>query len=370
MGYIKKITLILFAILCLFENVCAGEPQVSAAGAVLMDKESGRVLWEKNGDSPLAVASTTKIMTAVLVLENIPLDTVITADGEAAAAPKVKMGLSAGESLTAEQLLYALMLQSSNDAAIALAKAVGGSTDAFCMAMTEKARALGCADTVFETPNGLDKGDHHSTAHDMAIIAAYALDNEEFVRVIGTKTVSFESSKRRYDIVNKDRFLTEYRGALGIKTGFTGKAGHCFVGAAERGEMTLISVVLASGWGSAGKNKKWTDTKKIMDYGFGEYEKKQIACADSVVCAVRVENGRAERVNAVLSQDFFAPMRKDENYSIKTRPIAPVKAPIKKGDRLGTAEIYINGERAKSIPLTAQNDVEKISVWRRFFVAF
>lgn len=354
----KRIMILLMVFVFLTNTyIYAAAPEVGALGAILTDKESGRVLWQKNGDTPLAPASTTKIMTAVIALENAELSDVITVTDEAAAAPKVKMYLSAGEEITVEQLLYALMLQSSNDAAIALAIGISGSTEAFCKKMTEKAALLGCRDTVFETPNGLDTANHHSTPHDLATIAAYALDNPDFVRIIGTREVSFTTNKKTYHITNKDRFLSEYNGAIGIKTGFTGKAGHCFVGAATRGGRTLISVVLASGWGNTGKERKWSDTKKIMDYGFENYHYTQLVNKGALVKNVKVNKGRAKTVPLVLAEDYGTLMRTDEKYSLSLDYPTELTAPVTKGCRYGTARILTDGVPTAEIPVIAAEDV-------------
>ena len=252
------------------------EIKVSAHGAILMDFETGRVLWEKNSKAPLAMASTTKIMTAIVALENGNLDDKVTVSKKAALAPEVKMHLSAGEEITLRDLLYALMLQSYNDSAVAIAEHISGDVASFCNQMTEKAKSLGAKDTVFETPNGLDAGDHHSTAYDLALITSYALKNEKFNEIINTSSYTAKSNLRSYDLYNKNRLLNEFQGANGVKTGFTGKAGHCFVGSAKRGDMQLISVVLASGWGTQGKEQKWIDTKRILSYGFEKYHYENI----------------------------------------------------------------------------------------------
>ena len=362
----RKLILIFISLIFIISPVLAEEPDVKAAGAVLMEKESGRILWQKNADKAMAPASTTKIMTAVIVLENSSLDKVVTVDKEACTAPKVKMGLKAGERITVEQLLYALMLQSSNDAAVALAIDTAGSVEDFAALMNEKAKNIGCRDTYFVTPNGIDKGEHHSTPHDMALIAAYALDNAEFCRIIGTKRVDFKTDKNSYSIYNHDRFLSEYPGAIGIKTGFTGKAGHCFAGAAGQNGLTLVSVVFASGWGSTGKELKWRDTKALMDYGFKNYRYAQIAQRGTLVRKIPVKNGREKTLRLVLARDFGTAFKKDEKYSIKCNIPDFVRAPVKAGQVLGNAEIRINGELAANIDVIAENSANYFGFWDNF----
>lgn len=361
---IYGIFLFFAALLCQPLNIVIAEetdsPNVYAQGAVLMDKKTGRILWEKNSTEPMAMASTTKIMTAIIALENGNLSDIVKASSKAAAAPPVKMHLQKDEEITLENLLYALMLQSSNDAAVAIAEHIGGDTELFCKKMTEKAAELGCKDTVFRTPNGLDSLDHHSTAEDMAIITRYALDNPEFVKIINTKQISFKTNKKSYDIINKNRFLNEYEGAFGVKTGFTGKAGQCFVGAAKRDDMQLISVVLASGWGSAGKARKWSDTKAIMDYGFKNYKYEQIAQKDTIVGWASVLKSRTKKIDLCLSSSLELPLNENEKSSLEISFDIPkeVSAPIKKGDILGKAVIKISENESYEIPVYAKSQAE------------
>ena len=248
----------------------AAEPTVAAQGAALIDGKTGRLLWGKNADAPLAMASTTKIMTAILVLERASLTEVVTVSKNAAQQPKVHMSLQEGEQWQVGDLLSAMLLRSYNDAAVALAEQTSGSVAKFCAEMTKKAKEIGARDTVFGSPNGLDSHltaeQHHSTAYDMALIGAYALENETFREIIAQQEiyVSDLTGKHPCSVTNADRFLQEYSGALGIKTGYTNRAGHCFVGAAERDGVRLVSAVLGSGWGDVGKQKKWTDTKALM----------------------------------------------------------------------------------------------------------
>ena len=310
------------------------------------------------GDEPMAMASTTKIMTAIYTIENADLADIVTVSKNAAAQPKVKMYLTEGEHISLENLLYALMLQSSNDAAVAIAEHVSGSSEGFCQALTKKAKELGAKDTVFKTPNGLDKDDHHSTAHDMAIITAYALKNDKFREIIKTPSITFTSDKKTYNVTNKDRLLTEYEGAIGVKTGYTGKAGHCFVGAAKRNGQTLISVVLASGWGTSGKAAKWSDTKKILDYGFNNFTNTGIVKKEDTAGTFAVINGEKEEGEAVFSEGLVLPLKKTENIEVVTNFLT-LEAPIAKGQAVGYAEIMIDGENYSKIELLSNETIER-----------
>ena len=304
--------LLIFIIMLLFcQTVYASEPpSVAARGAVLMDGESGRVLWGKNETEPLTMASTTKIMTAILVLEQGNLDDMVTVSTRAANSPEVHMHLTTGEKIREEDLLYAMMLKSYNDAAVALAEHIGGSVEEFCNQMTEKAKEIGAEDTVFGSPNGLDGHltfeQHHSTAKDMALIARYALQNDKFVEIINTPSVALplKGEGKNYFVANTDRFLQEYPGAIGVKTGYTNKAGQCFVGAAKRDDITLITTVLASGWGTEGKEQKWKDTKTLMNYGFENYKKEVIAKKGQPLKPTMVSYSQKEMVSTMLAEGF------------------------------------------------------------------
>lgn len=359
----------LIFIFCLIFTVnCYGEdikPQVNALSAVLIDGDTGRILWGKNEDAPMAMASTTKIMTAIVTLENADISRKTTISKNATLAPPVKMYLQQGEELTLEQLLYALLMQSSNDAAVAIAEDVGGNVENFCKMMNKKAKELGCIDTEFVTPNGLDKGNHHSTAYDMALIGAYAIKNSEFIKISNTKNISFSSNKKSYSIVNKNQLLNSYNGAIGIKTGFTGKAGHCFVGAAKRGNVTLVSVVLASGWGTAGKAKKWSDTVKILNYGFDNYKKYSIIGDNIDVC---VDKAKVNKTVLKYKNSVELLLNENEKNEIMFKNNVPpiIEAPIYKNSKIGIGEVYIGNYKAAEIDIIASENISKHSLGNSF----
>jgi len=335
------------------ENSQIIPPKVRAAGAVLMDAETGRVLWGKDEHVPLAMASTTKIMTAILALESGRMNETVTVSKRAAAAPRVKMDLSTGENIRLGDLMLALMLISSNDAAIAIAEHLSGSVEDFCKLMTEKAKEIGALNTVFETPNGLDAGDHHSTAYDLALITRYALNVPGFVELTNTQVAQFKTDKRGYTFNNRNRLLQEYAGANGVKTGFTNKAGYCFVGAAKREGMQLISVVLASGWGTEGRNQKWVDTKEILNYGFGNYVFETVITAETQAGVMPITRSKQEELNYIYNAGLIIPMNREEKESIRVEITVPesLQAPVNAGDTIGTAHIYIGAEHYADIPL-------------------
>lgn len=366
----KKSVFMFIAVILMSFNVYADDlPKLKSKAWVIMDMDSGRVLAENNGSEPMAMASTTKIMTAIYAIEHGNLADEVVVSKNAAAAPKVKMNLTPGEKISLENLLYALMLESANDSAVAIAEHIDGSVEEFCKNMTLEAEKIGAKDTVFETPNGLDKGKHHSTAEDMAVIAAYALKNDTFRSIIATPRITFSSGKKSYSLVNKDRLLTEYNGAIGVKTGYTGKAGHCFVGAAQKDGITLITVVLASGWGQAGKAAKWSDTKALLNYGFENFENKTVAEKGEELGEFEIEKGYEKFGKAVLKEGLTLPLCKNDRVE-KRVLLLPQKAPVKAGDKVGTAEIYINGNRYCSIDAVALNDVLEHTFNSMFFKIF
>ncbi|MBQ7758426.1 D-alanyl-D-alanine carboxypeptidase family protein [Anaerotignum sp.] len=357
----KRMTLLLLLFLLSATPVFASEPNVAAQGAALIDGKTGRLLWEKNGEEPFAMASTTKIMTAILVLENTDLEDIVTISKNAAHQPEVHMDLKEGEQWKVGDLLSAMMLRSYNDAAVALAEHVSGDVESFCERMTEKAKEIGAMETVFGSPNGLDSHltdeQHHSTAYDMSLIAAYALENETFREIIaqGEINVADLEGKHLCNVTNADRFLKEYQGALGVKTGYTNKAGHCFVGAAEREDVLLVSTVLGSGWGTAGKEKKWTDTKVLMDYGFETFHTYEAVKAEQIFGEVKIADSPTELVETVLAEGYTALFSEEEIEELRLEADLPkeVEAPVEKGEKLGKATLWLEDEKLAEIDLLA-----------------
>ena len=360
-------TIVFYIIISIFSfstTVLAGsakEPEVYAEGAAVVEYETGRLIWGKNEHMPLAMASTTKIMTAVIALEEGNLSDVATISGLAANAPKVRMGLSKGERITVEALLHALMLESSNDAAVAIAEQIHGSVERFCEAMTMKAKEIGALNTSFETPNGLDAEGHFSTAYDLALITRYALRNDFFVRLINTRHITVKSDKKAYDLRNRNRFLSEYDGAFGVKTGFTNLAGNCFVGAAEQNGMKLVSVVLASGWGQTGKERKWTDTRKVMDYAFDSFSFRKLISEGEPAGESALARAREAFVPLRHKRDVVLPVSDEEfgNMTVTVKALPVMPAPVKKGEYAGTVKIYSGVELLYEGEVVAGEDIDR-----------
>lgn len=342
-----------------------------ARSAILVDAGTGRILYEENGFEVMPMASTTKIMTCILALESGKTEEWVTVSRNAQGQPKVRLGFKEGEEYQLEDLLYSLMLESHNDTAVAIAEFVGGSVEGFADMMNEKAVELGCENTYFITPNGLDATkdgkQHSSTAYDMALITAYALENEEFRKIIATSSHSFmeKSGTKQYTVYNKDAFLNMYEGAIGVKTGFTNGAGYCFVGAVERGDAQFVSVVLASGW-PPNKSWKWADTRTLMNYGtenffyttyMGEGQYGPVAVNDGVAAAVLVEVKR-EEIGLLL--------RKDECIVTEYEVITDIQAPVEEGQIVGYERYVLNGEILAEFPIVTVEKVGKITLWYCF----
>lgn len=329
------------------------EIKLGSKGIILYDAYSGRILYGENVDEKLPMASTTKIMTLIVALENANLEDMVIVSKNASKAPKVKMYLSEGEEIKLEYLLYALMLESSNDAAIAVAEHIGESVENFCDMMTAKAKELGAINTSFKTPNGLDAEGHYSTPRDLAIITSYGLQNEKFVEITNTKAKTFSSNKKEYSVNNKNRLLSEYNGANGVKTGFTGLAGQCFVGAAKRGDMQLVTVVLQSGWGTSGKEQKWIDTKRLLNYGFDNYKYYKIIESEQQIGEISILNSKTTNLPIYINSDLLLPLTEEERENIKLVPIfqKDFEAPLEEKQVVGKVEVRLGEEVLKTIDI-------------------
>jgi len=236
---------------------------VAGKAAVLMEMPTGKILWEKNKAAPRPPASTAKILTALVTLDRVPLKEIVTVSITAIANKSSAVALKNGERLAVQDLLYALLLQSNNDAALALASHISGSTPKFVQIMNQKARSLGALHSKFLNPTGLPDRGQVTTARDLALITKVALENPEFRRIVATKSYPWKSSKWEGVLDNSNELLRSYDGAIGVKTGNTREAGYCLVAAAQRRDQTFIAVILGSQ-----EKHVWQDAKKLLDYGF------------------------------------------------------------------------------------------------------
>lgn len=334
--------------------------KLNSLSSLLMDGENKRVLYEVNGYQEMPMASTTKIMTCIIALEQGNLSDVVTVSSYAARMPDVQLNVRTGEQYYLKDLLYSLMLESHNDVAVAIAEHVGGSVEGFATMMNDKARQLECNNTNFVTPNGLDAEGHYTTARDLACIAAYALENKDFISITNTASYQFKELQRgrSFSVSNKNKFLYMMDGAIGIKTGFTSKAGYCFVGAIKKPDRTLISVVLGCGWPPR-KSLKWTDTKQLMNYGLDNYKKKQIF-ENADLKPVFVENGQTSHIGLSVQGDLNLLIRDDERVTTSYNIPNKLEAPQEKGKTIGTVSYYIDDKLYADIPVYTTDESKKI----------
>ncbi len=372
--------------------------QLYAQSAVLMDAGSGRILYEKNGNEVRPMASTTKIMTCILALECGNTEDFVEVSSYAASMPKVKLNMQKGERYRLKDLLYSLMLESHNDSAVAIAEHIGGSVEGFASMMNQKAKEIGCHDTFFITPNGLDAavtngGEtkiHSTTAADLARIMSYCITDspkkEEFLEITGTSSYGFEGYKekdggivsngRSFQCNNHNAFLTMMEGALSGKTGFTGNAGYCYVGSLRRGDRTFVVALLACGWPNH-KSYKWSDTMKLMDYGLQNFEYhslSEVKIDENSLKPVTVTGGQTKRIGkscqipvTVLRKEEKAQgilMKNDEKFEIKRELKEVLEAPVKKGTEIGTISYLLDGEIYGIDHVVAAGEVKKTDyIW-------
>lgn len=336
---------------------------LNAKYALLMDATNRRVLFEKAGYEQVPMASTTKIMTLIIALENGNLNDMVTVSERAASMPDVQLNMNTGEQYVLSDLLYSLMLESHNDTAVAIAEHVGGSVEGFAAMMNEKAKEIGAYNTNFVTPNGLDAEGHCTTAYDLALIASYAIENETFLQIIQTASHTFheQTTGRSFTVNNKDKFLSSYDGAIGIKTGFTNDAGYCFVGAVDKDGKRFVSVVLACGW-PPNKSFKWKDTTKLMDYGVEQFRMKEVLKSGTTFQQIPVLDSIEEKnITPFVDESVALLLNNRETVSFDVKLPTRLTAPIKKKDTIGEIIVYVNNEKYKVLPLYANESRTKIT---------
>lgn len=347
------------------------ENDLYAKSAILIDADSKRVLYQKNGYEKRAMASTTKIMTCLVALENSNPEDIVEFSDYAASRPKVKLGASSGSKFYMKDMLYSLMLESHNDTAVAIAEAIAGSTLEFANMMNERAKRIGALNTNFVTPNGLDDPMHYTTAYDLALIAAEAIKNEKFLEIVNQRSHTFSEieGKGSYGAYNKDAFLEMMEGAIGIKTGFTGNAGYCFVGALKRDNRTFISVVLASGWPPS-KTYKWKDTMKLMKFGIDHFNYRVIFDGISEYKTLKVTDGQTEEVKTYIDGNVSTLLSDCDTveYVYELPPGEVIKAPVEENTAVGKLHIMINGEEYESLDICTKEHVNRIDLKYSFMV--
>ena len=353
--------------------------QLYAQSAILMDAGSGRILYEKNSEEIRPMASTTKIMTCILALEYGNLEDFVEVSSYAASMPKVKLNMRAGERYCLKDLLYSLMLESHNDSAVAIAEHIGGSVEGFAAMMNQKAKDIGCFDTFFITPNGLDAtattpdGEtkiHSTTAVDLAKIMSYCIMDspakEEFLNITRTPSYQFEgyrekegkieNSGRSFSCYNHNAFLSMMEGALSGKTGFTGNAGYCYVGSLKRDDRTFVVALLGCGWPN-NRGYKWSDTKKLMAYGlenFTYHSLNEVKVDEESLAPIPVAGGQTDKIGESIAVPVTVVtkeagiegvlLKEDESFEKREEIAKELEAPVEKGTEVGKITYLVDGE--------------------------
>lgn len=343
---------LLAAAVCLPVNTEA----ISAKKAYVLDAVSGRVLYEKNGMEQSLIASTTKIMTALVVCEQCNVLDRMKIPKEAVGIEGSSMYLQEGEVLTVQELLYGLMLQSGNDAAVALAIYCGGTVEGFAEMMNDKARTLGLTGTHFENPNGLDSPGHYSTAHDLAVLAAYAMENPIFAKTVSTKSLKVG---QRY-LTNHNKLLWRVEGADGVKTGYTKAAGRILVSSAQRDSRRIVVVTIDD-------PDDWQDHAALLEQGFARYTVQTVVKAGQTLATVEVLGGENRQVALIAQEDFSYALAPEETTQIAFGGPGFVYAPAVEGAEAGYAYVLLQGKAVGKVPVvygaTVEKQLEKVHHW-------
>jgi D-alanyl-D-alanine carboxypeptidase len=324
----------------------------SAASAILMDADSGRVLYEQNADEPRLIASITKLMTALVAVEEMgDLSQTVTVQGQWLNTEGSSVYLQAGEEITLEALLYGLLLESGNDAAMVIACACAGSAESFAALMNEKAQALGMTGSHFVNPSGLNADEHYSTARDMAVLAAACLENETVAKICATSSATFGTRT----FVNHNRLLSLYDGCVGMKTGYTQRAGRTLVSAARRDGQTLIVVTLND-------PDDWKDHMALLDYGFETYPSQELSRAGETVSSIPVQGSLVPSVEVVTAEGFCYPLKEGEQVQTRAELADQAEAPVLAGQSAGRLVYELGGQEIGAVELCYAQTVNRDTV--------
>lgn len=370
-----RLTCLVFVFLFVFTALFGGllfsmTPKASAAdysqanAMCVMESSSKRVLQSKNMDSKLAMASTTKIMTAITAIENCDdLDQIFEISPKAVGVPGTSLYLRKGEKLSTRQLLYGLMLISGNDASVAIGEHVCGSLNKFVELMNKTAKKIGATNSHFDNTHGLDSKSHYTTAYDLALITSYAMQNETFKEIVSTKNTKITNTdgKTRY-LKNKNKLLNSFVGCNGVKTGFTDDAGRCLVSSAERDGMNVVCVVLNCG-------PMFEECSSLMQQAFLQYKLYDLTSFYKLPEFISVANGRTDTVGLTTMGHCYYPLRDDEMTSVEIRYQLQdiLEAPVEKGQEVGKVEIYLNKNLHFSEKIFTIDCVRRNSLWQKLY---
>ena len=358
----KKIFICFLTIILLLTSSFAttAKPTVNATSAIAIDSNSLRILYEKNAFSKKPMASTTKIMTIIIAVENNSLDDIVTISKKAAGTGGSSAHLKAGKEIKLKELLYGLMLNSGNDAAVAIAEHTAGSVESFAKLMNEKAIELGALNTNFVTPHGLDTNNHYSTAYDMAIISAYALKNPTICEIVNTtsRNMVFEDGSS-VSLSNTNKLLSLYNGADGVKTGYTAMAGRCLVGSATKNNWQVITVV----FGEPTSSSRLNDTIKLLDYCFDNYSLVDLRDLYTPKLKINIKKGKKSNLTPKYENSLILPLTDNEKKSItiKKSYSTELVAPISNNQIVGKIDFMLNDVLLGSIKLLSNEQIARLN---------
>ena len=348
------------------ESLRSSAPDLSIPSGLLQTMD-GRELWARDPTAQRAMASTTKIMTAVVVLEHARLEDVVTVDKKAQTVGESAMGLIVGEKFTVAELLKGVLVQSGNDAATLIAEHVGGTVENFVKMMNAKAAALDLKDTHYSNPHGLDQAGHHTSAADLTSLARYAMRNPTFRDIVNTYTVRVRSDRYTHFLTSHNGLLKTYKGAEGVKTGWTDDAGYCIVFAAKRGGVELVGTIM----GASNEVDRAKQAKTLFDWGFKHYKPVQVVAAGESVGRVPISDYMERTVGAVTQESTSVPvfdLAGDVRRKVSLSPDVP--APLRAGDRVGTLTVYQGKSILAQLPLVADRDVPAPTFGQRIVFFF
>ncbi|MCG7311990.1 D-alanyl-D-alanine carboxypeptidase [Priestia flexa] len=373
---IMKLLVVIFLFSLMTQPVLASEKKstelaAQAKSAILIERDTGKVLYEKNSDQPLPPASMTKIMTMILIMEALDEGKITFKDKVRASEYAASMGgsqifLEPGEEMTVNELLKGIAIGSGNDASMAMAEHLAGSEDKFVEMMNKKAKEIGLKHTKFQNPTGLPVDDHYSTAHDMAMMGKELLKYEDIINYTSKyEDYLREDTDKKFWLVNTNRLVKFYPGVDGLKTGFTGQAKYCLTATAKKGNMRVIAVV----FGANTPKERNNEVTKMLDYAFSQYTTTPLYKKDAPIKKVEVNKGEQKYVNAVTSEPLSALAKKGttaKDMKTEVKLVENLNAPVKKGDEIGTITIKKDGKVMSKSPLVAEEDVEIASYWQLF----
>ncbi len=347
----KKFLAVLLTVLSI--TAFSIKPQAASSSAyTVIEQSSGRILYSVNGENKMPMASTTKVMTAILVIEKLDLEKEYSIPDEAVGIEGSSIYLTKGEKLTGLELLYGLMMASGNDAAHALAIITSGTLGEFIYQMNMKAQELGLKNTHFSDPCGLRSDGHYTTSNDLAALCAYAMNDPLFCQVVSTKNYQIRGPKGTRYLYNKNRILGEFEGGNGIKTGYTRAAGRCLCASAKRNGMQLISVVL--------NDYNWfNNSKAVLEKAFNEYSMVQISQKGKKVTSVNISGGIPQKCDIITSEDVFYPLKKGEYIKAQYEIVLNKKAPVQMGESAGKVNFYLDKKLVKTAPCVFNEEIKK-----------